>query len=239
MNNKDNKLDYENRWRELWSDCLIYGPSRRHQQRIIKKCLKNLNFSSVLEVGCGNGMNLVNVVKHHAPSKIAGLDISDEALKQVKSILPEGEFFQMDIQKNYIKANFDMILCCDTLEHLEDDASCLKNISKMANEYVLVSTLTGRMRKTEIEVGHVRNYTMDDLISKIKAADLEPIKVINWGFPFFSPLHRSLLDKFPQKINYGKFGIFRKLISNILYYLFFLNLKNCGDYIFILSRKKR
>ena len=233
----NNELSYDNGWGQLWSDCMVYGPSRRHQQRIIKKCLENVEFNSVLEVGCGNGMNLMNVVRSYSPSNYAGLDISNEALKRVESILPGGSFFKIDIEKKYLGTKYDMILCCDTLEHLKDDSACLRNISRMSGRFVLVSTLTGKMRKSEKEVGHVRNYTKDNLISKLKAAGLEPIKVVNWGFPFFSPLHRSLLDIFPQKINYGEFGLFRKLISNILYIVFFFNFRGWGDYIFVLSKK--
>lgn len=231
------RLDYETAWSSLWDDCMLYGPSRRHQQRIIKECIKDISFNSVLEVGCGNGMNLVNLVRHFKISRFAGMDISKEALQKVKEILPSGEYYQMDVQRDFLKQNYDLILCCDTLEHLEDDISCLINISKMADKYVLISTLTGKMRDSEIDVGHIRNYNQEDLLTKLNAAGFEPIKIINWGFPFFSPMHRSLLDKFPQKINYGKFGAFRKLASNVLYLLFFLNSSCRGDYIFILAKK--
>ncbi len=232
------KSGYDLAWSSAWDDCMVYGPSRRHQQRLIIKCLKGINFSSVLDAGCGNGMNLANVVRYFKPLRFAGLDISREALKRVKGVLPQGEYYQIDIQHDSLNSSFDLVLCCDVLEHLEDDISCLENISKMSNKYVLVSTLTGKIKKSEAEVGHLRNYTKDELIRKLKAADLGVIKVIEWGFPFFSPMHRFLLDKFPQKINYGKFGIFRKMISNMLYLLFFLNCDYRGDYIFILAGKK-
>jgi SAM-dependent methyltransferase len=228
---------YDAAWSHNWDDCMVYGPSRRHQQRIVLKCLKGIKFSSVLDAGCGNGMNLANVVRYFKPSKFAGIDISLEALKKVKAILPQGEYYQLDIQKASLDSSLDLVICCDVLEHLKDDIGSLKNIYKMSNKYVLVSTLAGKMKKSEVEVGHLRNYTKVELIRKLKEAGLVPLKVVEWGFPFFSPLHRFVLDKFPQDVNYGKFGIGRRLISWLLYILFFLNLGFYGDYLFILSSK--
>jgi len=104
----------------------------------------------------------------------------------------------------------------------------------MSDKYFVLSTLSGKMRESEKHVGHVRNYTLDGLLSKLKEARFKPVKVIRWGFPFYSPLYRNLWNRLPQEINYGKFGWFRRVCAQMLYLLFILNSRTKGDYLFIL-----
>jgi hypothetical protein len=60
--------------------------------------------------------------------------------------------------------------------------------------------------------------------------------VLNWGFfPFFSPLHRDLLDWVLYRVNHGRFGVMRRLSSAMLYALFHLNARQRGDYPFVLA----
>jgi len=226
--------DYDLSWNQ-WMDCEIYGPSMRHQRRNIQDLLHGLNYGSILDIGGGSGDNLYKILKTKKVKDICLIDISLKALNRARLLMPEAEFVHLDIQKNSIDHKFDLVLCCDVLEHISDDVAALRNIKKMSRGYLIVSTLSGRMRKSEKHVGHVRNYTLEDLLDRLKEASFKPLKVIKWGFPFYSPLYRNLWDKLPQKINYGKFGWFRKLCARILYLVFMLNSKSKGDYLFVLS----
>src|SRR3989338_7585599 len=152
--------DYNICWKQ-WVDCEIYGPTMRHQRRNIDRLLTNIRFDSVLDIGCGSGDNLCEILKNRKVQKLCLLDISHEALERAHKVIPQAQLLELDIEKNALDQKFDLILCCDVLEHLLDDRAALINIRKMTCKYLIISTLAGRMRKAEKYVGHVRNYTLD------------------------------------------------------------------------------
>jgi len=102
---------------------------------------------------------------------------------------------------------------------------------------LIISTLQGRMRKFERQVGHVRNYEYGELEEKIRAAGLTVERVVAWGWPLYSPLYRDLLDMMGNKGTMGRFGLVRKTICHMLYALFMLNRSTKGDYIFVRAVK--
>lgn len=149
------------------------------------------------------------------------------------------ENFLLDIQKEALEEKFDLVILSEVLEHLEDDLQALCNIFEMTKKYLLIVTLQGKMREAEKEVGHLRNYTKDDLIEKLHKAGFKEVRIKEWGFPFYSPLYRSFLNLVPQhqKATSGKFGIIRKLLSSFLYRLFMLNdLFTHGDVLVVLAQ---
>jgi len=125
------------------------------------------------------------------------------------------------------------------VEHIGDDAAAIGNMAAMTapGGRLIISTLQGRMRNFERQVGHVRNYAPGDLEDKMRAADLTIERVVAWGWPFYSPLYRTLLDVMDNKGTMGRFGPLRKLICHLLYGLFMLNRSTKGDYIFVRAVK--
>ena len=67
-------------------------------------------------------------------------------------------------------------------------------MAAMTRRYLFVSTIQGRMRPSEVAIGHVRNYSAIELRAKLERAGLEVLGLSGWGFPFYSPLYRSLVS---------------------------------------------
>jgi len=156
-----------------------------------------------------------------------------------RKAMPDGSFKLLNIEKGSLEDKFDLILCNDVLEHLTDDVEALKNIRKMAARYLICNTIQGVMRESEKSIGHVRNYKKEELIDKLNVAGFNPLKVIEWGFPFYNLLCRRLRIGENQKLIYGKYGFFKKFISGIIHLLFMLNSKNRGDILIVLSEARR
>ena len=230
---------YETLWETGWEDARHYGPIARHSRRIINNMTLDLNITSVLDVGCGECSLLNSIEENHYPSSVSGIDISQKALELCKKIIPSGSFYKLDITSEKLEEKFDLIVSADVIEHLNNDQAAIRNISEMLNPggRLIISTLLGEMRAVERQVGHLRNYNKKDLLDKITNTGLEIEQVTTWGWPIFSPIYRNLLNLINNKGTMGKFGIFRKVICNILYYLFYLNSSKKGDYIFIRAKK--
>jgi hypothetical protein len=106
----------------------------------------------------------------------------------------------------------------------------------MTAKHLVISTPQGRMRRFEKTVGHVRNYRAGELVQKLVGSGFVVVSVIEWGFPFYSPLYRNFLELTGSKGTTGEFGLARKFISKVIYSLFLLNSSKHGDELFILAK---
>jgi SAM-dependent methyltransferase len=75
----------------------------------------------ILDVGFGAGDLLVAIRDRRPNTRIAGCDFSKCAIERVKQLLPDGQFTNHNFIKGlpYEDSQFDLVLCTDTLEHLE------------------------------------------------------------------------------------------------------------------------
>ena len=227
---------YDHGWETKWDDMKKYGPFSRHIRRLIKDIIRPLTFESVLDVGCGQGSLLADLRSDFPQIKPNGTDISTSAVELARQKVPDGRFLVLDATKEHLSEKFDVVLCSDVLEHIPDDMAVLNNLEHMTGKYLVISTIQGRMRRFEAEeVGHVRNYAPGELVQKVEKSGFRVTKVVEWGFPFYSPLYRNLLELTGSKGTTGQFGPIRKAISNSLYYLFMLNSSKRGDEIFVLA----
>ncbi len=227
---------YDHGWETKWDDMKTYGPFSRHLRRLMKQVLRSVYFETVLDVGCGQGSFLTELCAEFPRIRPNGCDISPAAIELARQKIPHGTFSLLDIGKEHLREQFDLVVCSEVLEHITDDMTALGNLAKMTRKYLLVSAPQGRMRRFEIEVGHVRNYTSGELIQKVEKSGFRAIKTIEWGFPFYSPIYRDLLELTGSKGSTGRFGIFRKALSGIIYLVFTLNSSTRGDEILILAQ---
>lgn len=232
-------VDYNAVWTGEWDDMRRYGPMARHSRRLMRRMTDDLDPASILDIGGGEGSLLQVLGAAHPRARMTGTDLAATAVELARKQMPQAQFAVLDVTKEVLPQTFDLIVCADVVEHIDDDQSALNNMAAMTNAggYVVVATLQGRMRNFERDVGHVRNYALGELQEKMRRAGLTIDRVIAWGFPFYSPLYRDFLDAVDSRGTTGKFGIVRKLICHGLYTLFLLNSHSRGDYIFVRARK--
>ncbi|MBS1600561.1 MAG: class I SAM-dependent methyltransferase [Bacteroidetes bacterium] len=101
----------------------------------IKEVLRDINFDSCLEIGCGTGKNtiwLITKAKH-----LTGVDLSDGMLavarEKIKSSI--AEFIQADITQlwKFNSEKYDLITFSLVLEHIEDLGHIFSEASKKLN----------------------------------------------------------------------------------------------------------
>ncbi len=233
------KKFYDAVWSGDWDDMRHYGPMARHCRRLVLALTNDLCPASILDVGCGEGSLLHALIEAHSGATAAGIEVTDNALALARRNVPGGTFVIADITKDRLEKSFDLVVCADVVEHLIDDDAALRNMTAMTapGGCVVVGTLQGRMRRFETNVGHVRNYAPGELEAKMTRAGLRIERVLAWGFPFYSPLYRDLLDFLGNRGTTGGFGLGRRLLCHVLYGIFLLNSAHKGDYIFVRARK--
>ena len=150
-----------------------------HKWRNFKRCLefasKNKIFKlssikSVCEIGCGAGgilnqlqnSNLINGIK-----KIEGWDINPGAIDLAKQKYPKITFINEDLFTT--DNDYDLMLCADVFEHIEDSYSFLKKLNKKSKYFLfniplelsLSTMLQGNhiIKKAYNTVGHIHFYS--------------------------------------------------------------------------------
>jgi len=119
--------------------------TRDLDQRVTRKSLQEIDFDTVLELGCGTGKNTEWL--QTKASKILAIDFSEEMLGLAKKkINSENVIFQKaDITKNWdwTKNKYDLITCNLILEHIEDLEFIFKQAFSKLNQggYFFISEL--------------------------------------------------------------------------------------------------
>lgn len=227
--------DYDRLWEEVYGDLQDLGPTHRHMIRLMRRLLAGLEYRSVLDVGVGFGHNLPVLTVGRQLERLAGADISQRAVDHVAARWP-GDFHRLDITEGHLGETFDLVCCALVLEHVEDDAAALRHLRAMTAGHLLLATIGGEYRRYlpwERQVGHRRNYGAGELEGKLAAAGLQPLQLVRWGFPLYSPLARRLQNRMrlTRELSAGS-----RLIARVLYPLFFLNSDRRGDLLLVLAR---
>ena len=97
---------------------------------------------NIVELGAGEGQ-LIKIIKKEFPkSKIGGSDISEEMIKIATRNL-KGKNVSLstqDIHKlSYKPKSFDLIVCCEVLEHVDNPKKALAEIKRICRGKVLLS----------------------------------------------------------------------------------------------------
>ncbi len=226
--------DYEALWGETWGGMQDVGPVHRHNRQIIVDLIRPLGVKSILDAGCGNGANLEAIQRQLEITDVTGIDLSENALSIARRRV-RGEFKAVNLETEKLDRTFDLVLTSQVIEHVIDDDGFLMKLRDMAGRYVIVATLQGRMRKSEAHIGHVRNYTRRGLEEQMQRAGFKIERVIEWGFPFYSPIYRTLIEYVGGNAKEIEYNRKDKFIADALFQLYRLNSSRCGDVLTILG----
>ena len=227
---------YDRAWVEVYGDMQELGPAHRHLRRRLAATLGELSYETALDVGCGAGHNIPLLLPGGRAVEVTGIDVSGEALKRAAERYPGARFVKADIEKEPLPGTWDLVLCALLLEHLHDDAAALRHLRAMTGRHLVVSTIAGDFadyERWERQVGHVRNYRRGELEERLRAAGFSGIETTYWGFPFYSPVARTIQNAIPARARYG--GAMT-LAARAAYLLYWLNSSRRGDLLIARAR---
>ncbi len=105
----------------------------------LDECLKSIEFSNVVEAGCGEG-KVTNHIYENYKCAIEGFDIGEEAIEKAKREFSNINFDVKSIYDLPYKENqFDLVVCCEVLEHLDNYDKALKELMRISSKYVIIS----------------------------------------------------------------------------------------------------
>lgn len=112
-------------------------------KRFFDKFLQTVKFTnvkSVLDVGCGEGFTMNRMKDAGVGERREGIEYSETSIAIAKKLYPDLNIKQGDIYKLPYKANsFDLVVCTEVLEHLENPKKALLELVRVSKKYVLLS----------------------------------------------------------------------------------------------------
>lgn len=160
--------------------------------RALKPYVRELDKGKVLDVGCAYGFML-----RRFPDRFEkfGIDISEHAIAEAKKRLPEA-VFKMSSAENELpfpKNFFDVIVCNDVLEHLENPSKALEYMYAALKEggilYINTPNLNWCRRtmfayadKQEHHISLLPHQALFGALEKVKFQILRHWTYINFGW---------------------------------------------------------
>lgn len=102
--------------------------------------LSRIEFQNVLEIGCGEGVLLYNLRERFGGKDVVGIDIGSADIETAKRNVPFVSFAVGDLYAlPFSNGQFDLVLCCEVLEHLQKPEKALSEIKRVSGRYAIFS----------------------------------------------------------------------------------------------------
>jgi len=112
----------------------------RRRTEIITNLLDLKNAKSVLDIGCGEGLQLEYIHKRFPHLNLTGIDISEKRIERARGRVPSANLLVMSATAEnlgFANESFDRALCSETLEHLPHPRKVLVNAHKVLKPFSL------------------------------------------------------------------------------------------------------
>jgi len=106
----------------------------------VVKTTRPLNIDTVLDAGCGEGFTLDRLQKEKIGKVFEGIEYDGQAVLQANTMYPKLKIIKGDIYKLPYKNNsFDLVICTEVLEHLDNPKKAYRELIRVSRKYVLIS----------------------------------------------------------------------------------------------------
>lgn len=162
-------------------------------------------FTSLIDVGCGDGYLLFKVRQKYPRATLYGLDVSSGRLMTTKKKVPLSHLVRSNVfSLPFPNNSFDVVVCSELLEHMENYETVVDELVRISkrqiiitvpNELPLVKVMCPRCKTKHYLDGHVNFFTEQRaraVLHKRKDAALTCIKKFHSIYTY-----NTLTMKFP------------------------------------------
>jgi SAM-dependent methyltransferase len=151
---------------------------RYHRAQVLREAAwANMPLGAeVVDVGCGIGDNLSYVLRDDA--SFFGLEYAPSTAEIARRLLGAGATVDVGSATSmpYESNRFDLALCIEVLEHIDDDAAVCREISRVlkpGGALILSVPYRRWFPYYFTAMGHIRHYTRSDVVRLLNAAGFD------------------------------------------------------------------
>ncbi len=176
-------------------------------KKIIKQHYLQKN-AEILEVGCGTGDNIAEILKLDKKWRGRGIDISTEMIEKAKEqyAYDRLSFSVMDIEKEAPAEQYDVILLLGVVGYLQNNKQAFENIFKALKPGGLLLFTYGNKKSVFRKVRNLRSRQ-----KKSHFKSYYPKQIISW-----LPADAKVIQEHGLIYSTGFFGRFSVWVSKIL-----------------------
>lgn len=174
--------------------------------------LKKVEFSSLIDIGCGDGRLLREIDNVFEKKRLFGIDFSRKAIGFAKVINPSLNFSTKSIQS--IEKRFDIVTLIEVIEHIPP-----KQLHCFINSITSVLNKNGHILLTVPNLNrpadprHFQHFSVESLKALF---DQEIFKIV--AINFIEPIPKSLFGKFLHRFLFNsQFAIKNKQLLESFY----------------------
>lgn len=172
-----------------------------HVKRTLRQyAVENTGAENILDAGSGFGQYTWRMWKINKSWKILGIDVKEEQIDDCNKFISNTKaagkvsFSIADLTTYKEDEKYDLVLCVDVMEHIENDRAVFRNFfsSLRRKGWLIISTPSDKGGSDVHEEDdhsfieeHVRDgYGMDDIMEKLQSAGFSDIKTgYTYGIP--------------------------------------------------------
>lgn len=103
--------------------------------QLAKKVISRKAHKKALDIGCASGYMVSEIANSFPDIKFWGVDVYDKAIDYAKAHYPNINFSVAAAEKLPFQDNsFDLVICYETIEHVENPLMSLKEIKRVMSE---------------------------------------------------------------------------------------------------------
>ena len=164
------------------------------RRNLFSRLIRSLRLApdaETLDIGTSTGTNL-RMLKDIGFSRVTGLDNSETAIRFCEEkglgVVELGSASHLP----FPDARFKLVLATDVIEHVDDDALALREITRVLapSGYVLltVPAFMSLWGMQDVVAQHKRRYLMREVVRRMDQAGLYPIRSFYFNFLLFVPI---------------------------------------------------
>ena len=186
-------------------------------KKILQILIKNnIKPGTVCEIGCGAGGILKHMHSVLENVEFTGYEISRDAFEFCKTFQAERLNFKFgDLLVDNNSDHYDLILCCDVFEHVEDHFKFLRGIKDKAQfsifliplELSVISLLFGsRLMNSRKQFGHIHYFSKETALATLKETGflIVDYSYTNRTFECHVDFSKRILNIFRRVLNFNK-----------------------------------
>lgn len=244
-------MDHDD-WNQHWEDfakIAAINPANQYRNHFILKQIP-AGFLHVLDIGCGQGILIRELIPHRTEAVFYGIDISEKSISIANKQQINANFIQLNMLllpeplPAFLDNNIDVAICSEVLEHIDDPLLFLQNIKPfLKKDASLIITVPGGLRTAyDKYLGHRKHYSKKSLTDLLHRADYHIEKIWAAGFPFFN-LYKMLIfmrgHKMIRDAKINNISFLQKSLSRLFSFLFRFNLPHFGWQLVAVVKKQR